>query len=370
MSLFLFILRIVCKIASLIIFVLTFASAYGGYVSPHIWGLPSVLTLCLPYFALLTLIAGVGWLISRPYIYAILAALTIAGCWGPITSIFPLSSAKEATAGEKPFTVLSYNISHGDDLEGLSTQGNRSFSYVIGSGADIVCLQEMNTLAGAPGLTKAQADSLRNIYPYRVEAKGTDELLLSKYPARLAGTVNAAKNRGANYGGFALYNITMPGGKKLNVLNLHLTSYSLNMEDREVVEEIKGVRSAKNSLTEFKGSIMTKLKSSFRNRADHSAEVREVIDNIKGPLIVCGDFNDVPSSWAYRKIMGEDLRDAYRETAFGSMVTYNEHRFLFHIDQILYRPDGELRALKVERGMLKSSDHYPLLARFAWTGVQ
>ena len=67
----------------------------------------------------------------------------------------------------------------------------------------------------------------------------------------------------------------------------------------------------------------------------------------------------------FRSIRGNDLGDAYAETSFGPLITYNRHGFLFHLDQILYR-DKFMKALKVEKGSLKSSDHYPLLSEFEW----
>ena len=53
---------------------------------------------------------------------------------------------------------------------------------------------------------------------------------------------------------------------------------------------------------------------------------------------------------------GKDFEDAYAQTGFGPMITYNKHLFWFHIDQILYR--GAIRPLG-EKARLKSSDHYP-----------
>ena len=57
--------------------------------------------------------------------------------------------------------------------------------------------------------------------------------------------------------------------------------------------------------------------------------------------------------------------DAYTQTGMGMMVTYNLFNLYFHIDQVFYRPDGGLRALSTRKGDIDSSDHYPVLARFA-----
>ena len=151
-------------------------------------------------------------------------------------------------------------------------------------------------------------------------------------------------------------------GRRLTLVNVHLESYRLSDEEREVVSDINSVGTAKSSLREFKGSIMGKLKQSFRNRADDAVHLRRTLDGISGPVIVCGDFNDVPASWVYRKVRGDDFHDAFAETNFGYKITYHSHRMYFHIDQILYR--GDLRALDVKRIKAGASDHYPLIAEF------
>ena len=61
------------------------------------------------------------------------------------------------------------------------------------------------------------------------------------------------------------------------------------------------------------------------------------------------------------------MRDAYTDSAFGPTITYIDSRFYFHIDQILYR--GDMRAVGIERGNIKSSDHYPLIATFLWNAA-
>ena len=57
------------------------------------------------------------------------------------------------------------------------------------------------------------------------------------------------------------------------------------------------------------------------------------------------------------------IRVRYAETdAMG--ITYHANRFWFRIDHILYK--GNMEARWLERLHNKSSDHYPLLVRFAW----
>jgi endonuclease/exonuclease/phosphatase (EEP) superfamily protein YafD len=251
----------------------------------------------------------------------------------------------------------------GDDWQHPDSKDNRTFRYILNSGADIICLQEYcGSLKNIPAMSDELADSISLIYPYAASYKENELGIISKYPvSRVAAPVLNGET--VDDHSFAIFKVQI-GRETLYVVNVHLASYMLNNTERNVVTNIHSVGTAKRSLGEFKGSIMQKMKASFRFRADESGIVRGVIDSLPGNVIVCGDFNDVPLSWAYRTIRGSDVKDAYVETGFGPIVTYNKHRFLFHIDQILYR--GELRPLSVERGSLKSSDHYPVKATFAY----
>jgi exonuclease III len=82
----------------------------------------------------------------------------------------------------------------------------------------------------------------------------------------------------------------------------------------------------------------------------------------KKPVIVCGDMNDVPTSRAYRLLVGDDLIDAWKDVGRGYAYTYNRHHLPFRIDHVFYR--GGIRAITAERLKGGSSDHYPLMVTF------
>lgn len=357
------ILRLAARIASYALFILTLMSGLGGRVSPHIVALPSILALVFPYLFTATLAVGAAWFLARRFLPAIMAATVVVITWTAAMDAVPLSFHKSAAPNEKTFTLLSWNaMEFIDNTTGTKPQkvnaSSPSLSYLIASGADVICLEETTSLIHKE-LRKAarmQMDSLRQIYPYVIAAKGSDITLMSKFPARLSAS-------GSIQGGFyALFNLSIHG-RHVDVLGVHLTSYALSGADKEVVSDIHGISSAKRSMNMLKTGIRHKLASAFGRRAVAAGYVRSMLDSIPGDVIVCGDFNDVPASWAYRTVKGTDMHDAYARTGFGPMVTYNDHFFWFHIDQILYR--GTLRALRVDKGKLRTSDHYPLTATFA-----
>lgn len=355
--------RMVFRILTWVIYIATIISAYGGYIPPKIWSIPSIFTLALPYLAGLTIICALCWVLSRRLIMAGLGVVTIIICSGPVLTAMPVGFRHKAEPDKPVYTLLTYNITHGTDMRQKDLTRSTSFDYVMKTDADIVVLQEINAFDNTEiqHFPASMRDSLFAQYPYRIASEVSHLGILSKFPVKVV-MQSASTERWMSK--FVVYELNVQG-KPLHIANCHLSSYMLTDEERKVVTDVKGPESAKRSLSEFKGSILTKLKESFRERSDDASQLREELNQINGPLIVCGDFNDVPASWAYRTIIGDDLKDAWRETCFGATVTFNRHLFLFHIDQILYR--GDLQFLKVKRGRLRSSDHYPLTAEFQFT---
>lgn len=353
------------KLATVALFAVTLLAAYGGRVDPDLFPYTAWLTLALPYFVALSLAAIVGWLIAKSIIMAGMGVAMFVFAWGPLTTAFPVNLPKEAVNPNRTFKVLSYNITHGWDEEkpdnGWNSTENRSFDFVQQSGADIVCLQELLSFTAGeiPAFSKERKAALRKVYPYWCgNGDAGDYKVLSKYPVRLVKT-------GPVYG---IFEVKTPWGV-LTVVDVHFISSRLSDSEREVMKELMSVKRTKQGMAQMKGSIRQKLNYSFRLRAEHAARLAEDIKEISGPLVVCGDFNDVPESWAYRTLTATGLSDAYADTGFGPMVTYNRYGFWFHIDQILYRPEY-LKAISVKRGKLKSSDHYPLLAEFEWISAK
>lgn len=358
------IFRLVMRCVSVVVWALTILSAYGGRFNPEYITIPSVLCLALPYLAGLSVLLILFWLMQRRIFFTALGVLAIAACIGPVMKVIPLNTSKEASPGARTFKIMSWNVLHTEDIEQPESTTNRAVEYMINSGADVICLAELDNFSPSEfkNASPELIDSLMRAYPFRAGISSTDIKVLSRYPVDRAGLSDDS-----DFGRrrFDFFKIHFPG-KTLTVGMVHLYSYDLSEEERQVVTEIKSVDTAKTSVKEFKGSIMAKLRKAFRRRAENASELRKTIDRITGPLIVCGDFNDVPNSWAYEMIAGDDMRDAYIETNFGPSITYNLHMFYFHIDQMLYR--GPLKALDLEVGKIKTSDHYPLIGEFEFTG--
>lgn len=358
-----FILRTILRVASWVLYALTMLSAYGGRFNPDLFTLPAILTLALPYLSTLTFLAGAGWMLSRRFVTGGLAFLTLFLCWSPLSEATPVAFPREAPAGSRTFTLLTWNCLHLWNQDDSLASAAGPLRFILQTNADIVCLQELedwNDPKELPGITPELRDSLKRQYPFHAGKNGTSDLkVLSKFPVAEWSPGPQPPGRVA----FRFFRMRV-FGRPMVLVNMHLTSYSLTNEEREVVTEIRSVGTAKESYREFRGSIYAKLKSSFRGRSQDVRNLVELSSGIKEPMIVCGDFNDVPASWAYREMRNAGFSDAWAETSLGPMVTYNKHLFLFHLDQVFYRGEG-LSPLWVEKKKIRTSDHYPLECGFA-----
>ena len=81
----------------------------------------------------------------------------------------------------------------------------------------------------------------------------------------------------------------------------------------------------------------------------------------EAPVIVCGDFNDVPYSYVYNTMLGDKI-DGFKECGSGFMYTYRGGKKV-RIDYIFH--DKGLEGLSYYKKELSYSDHYPVFMRIA-----
>lgn len=350
------------KVLTYAIWSVTLLAASGGIIDPEDMTIPAAATLALPYLAIVSFLLILAWALSGRLFFAGFGFLMMAICITPIHQAFPTGCGHKAPENAETFKIISWNVLHTNDLRSPENNTNRAAEYMLNSGADIICLAELDDFSPSEFKKASEQllDSLERTYPYRAGLNTNDIKVMSKYPVErlaISDSEDFSENR------FEFFKVQLPG-HQLNVAMVHLYSYDLSEDERQIMKEMKSVEGAKESVRELQGSIREKLGNAFRQRAVNARNLRKAIEKTEGPLIVCGDFNDVPASWTYNIIAADDMRDAYIETNFGPRNTYNLHGFYFHIDQMLYR--GPLEALKLKVGKINTSDHYPLIGEFAF----
>lgn len=344
------------------------ASAYGGRINPlsNAWG--GIAAMTFPLWAVgivILLLINICWFRRS----AIIDVLALAVCWGPLMDICPLNFGRSSMAeieamGNRAIKIMTYNVYNFNDIVPQSAgHGNRMMTYILEQDADLVMLQEGLVSAAQPRrLSKDETEALHARYPYIV-TDGTGLNLLSKYP------VECVRTEIDNSPSFAAarYDVEIEG-QTVHLFNIHLQSIGLTPEDKALYRRLTDGK-AEREVKKIKHDLIEKLKSAMRHRAVQGAEVRAEIEKAgAGPVILGGDFNDVPGCFAMREIMGDNLQEAYRKAGLGPAITYHVNRFYFRIDHLLY--GGGVRPLRVWRGDIDASDHYPLIGYFELPSVK
>lgn len=345
--------------AHVVAILLLIASAFSDRISPERSVLFSYLGLGFPVFCVLNFCFLVYWLFVWEWRFVLVGLCSFLVCKGPVTRYFPFHGRAGEVPKENVLKVLTYNVMGFGYKDHSKESPNPILRYIAESGADIVCLQEYAVGTSKHFLTNRKIADALKMYQYRsVIPVGTSGAI--KYNIAVFSKYPISKSRKIRYestfNGSSIHELDI-NGKKLTLINNHLESFKLTMEDRSHYSAfIKNLNS--ETLDGLRSSIEQKLGPAFRIRARQARAVAEEIKKIDTDyILVCGDFNDTPVSYAHRTIQGS-LKDAYAASGRGVGVTYNENFFWFRIDNILH--SANMKSLNCTVDKVRYSDHYPL----------
>ena len=351
---------IVLTITILSIFLLLL-SFPAWYISPLRTAFFSFMGIAFPVILLANVLCLLFWVVFKKWKFAFAIIVALIVCIKPITTFFPLN-IKTKPVPEESLKVLTYNVM-GFLREAQRNSAHPLLEYIAKTDADIVCLQEyMISKTGKSLLTQNDVNKVLSKYPYRsitgLEYSGKYHTYglacFSKYPIKSTREFTFD----GSYNGAAIYNIDVNGENYL-VANAHLESNKISASDKKLYGNLL-VKRDSQTLNKVTSNIRERLGRGYTKRARQVQKLSDYIARQEfDKQIICGDFNDTPISYAYKKMKGNHLTDAYASTNFGPGITYYEDFFLFRIDYILHSKN--LKSHKTTVDKVKFSDHYPVL---------
>ena len=358
--------RILLLVGTLLVSGAYLLGAYSGYIPPVRWIIPAFLGLFFPALLVAQIGVTIFWLLAWDKRRLLLVAAVWLISLPQLLVYFPISRAEKSLGTEEEsLRILSYNVCAFGFKPHTKTSPNATLQYIKSSGADIVCIQEamLNQNPWAGVVSKTLRSYLDEDYPYinviRVNRGGSTLALLSKYPIKEAKEIPLP----SWVNGAVAYKVDIRGKETL-VINVHLESFRLHRVDGEDY-----LRLAKDGdAVRLKDALRAKLSPTFRSHNIQANIIHDLIQRYgSGRVIVCGDFNDTPLSYARYKI-GEGLEDAFVSKGNGLGITFHTRPFFVRIDHILFGP--AFRALRCEVDKTASeSDHYPIEAVLTTSGV-
>ena len=253
---------------------------------------------------------------------------------------------------------MSFNVYMFDPWDVKKGETNPIVDYVVNSKADIVCLQEATVDASG---SDHILDTLKKHYPYyklMVKKKPAADhiLLLSRYPILWQDSIPYKSNSNMS----VAYMLDIKGTKTL-LVNNHFESFGLTNDDKEGFKTLVKGSMKTNDMKSESSHLLHKLGTVAERRAPEvemvAKYVKKYLDK-KVPVILCGDFNDNPLSYAHRTI-ANILTDCYVSSANGPGISYHRSGMYFRIDHIFCSDDFEPYGAKVDNSVT-NSDHYPV----------
>lgn len=355
----------VADAVSMVLSCLVAAALLLSYAAPHVdpdsvlWF--AFLGMAAPFLWVADVVLMLYWVLRWKPVSLVLAVAALAGA-GHVTKFYRPSPGRVYSEQKREtgtLRVMSYNVEGFFGNDSLGQRGNQMdavTAFIREVDPDIVCLQEFEINHVNPfgrfedslPEWKYKALFLRND---DVSAGGLGLAVYSKYPLMRRGGIRYPDSNNAS-----MWVDVAVRRDTIRLYNNHMQSTQVDRSDREYLGTMKVLT---DSLGEDRTrSILHKLGRNFKVRAAQADSVAEKIHDGTPRVIVCGDFNDTPMSYTYRRMRG-DLTDAFSRKGRGAVYTYRGLLGIFRIDYLFHSDDFETVDYLSERPQW--SDHYPVI---------
>ena len=329
-------------------------------LSPEVTTIPAFFGLTYAFWLLISLI-GLAYAISRARWFMAAMVLFVLLFTSDLMkrTIVPMNEASEEQA---KLSIMSYNVRLFDLYnwtDGKNTR-NQIFDFLKENPTDVICFQEFyhTERKGVFDTRDTLLTFLDNKYyheRYTHQMNGKQYfgvVTFSKYPIVGKGEIEFA----SDVNNFCIYSDILVDGDTVRVYNAHLASIRLQKEDYTALEEGPDTKDAKRLVGRFEMAYM--------KRASQVEVVSAHIARSPHPVILSGDFNDTPVSYAYEQFTQCGLEDAFVARGKGIGSTHIGAYPFFRIDYVMHSPS--MRAERFKTHPVKYSDHRPVEAHLSW----
>ncbi len=288
-----------------------------------------------------------------------------------IFAVFAFNFPGKFQTGKKENTlrVLQWNVSSWDQYNNKKI-GDLNYrplmlNLVQAQNADVLCFEEFFEPRDPAYMPQNIPPLTKMGYPYHYFAASIDwesdyqtgVVIFSKYPIIDSAKFEYAENSSAEH---LIYADIKVKDKIFRILTTHLQSVRFEAEEYQSLSQIKnrdgqGLRDSR--------TIVSKLKKGYNYRYSQAELVHEQIKASPYPVIICGDFNDVPNSNTYFKVKGK-LQDSFLKTGFFIGKTFRFISPTLRIDYIFSDKKFTVEQSKVIH--VPYSDHYPVEADLSY----
>jgi endonuclease/exonuclease/phosphatase family metal-dependent hydrolase len=334
----------------------TLLAYIAPYISPYQMSFLMFVGVAFPWLLVINLIFVAIWALSRMRYWWFSAATILVG-WHLMSTIFGIHFGQKTpvnTEGDasQSFRVMTYNI-HGGIKQNTKnqTQARLELSqFIEQKSPDVLCLQEF-VLPWGENIDKLMLNDIPFLktYPYWIRVKGNDLAIFSRFPILDSGSLlNREATNGCTFADVSVH------GQKVRFYTLQLHSNIVS----DIADDLAKTKDITDDDSWFSvGRMLTRFRRYGMIRARDAETVKKHINESPNPVILCGDFNDIPVSYTYNTL-SDGLTDTFQETGQGIGTTYAGHIPALRIDYIL--TDPRFKPLNCTVQHVHHSDHYPV----------
>jgi len=346
------------KYTSFLLLILTFLivgftliGLFGGNYHPGGNTAKAMLVYVLPLLIIADAVMLIYWLLRRRWHWAAFPLVTLLCCIPYSGTIYQFGALDEEADKKSGLMIATYNVAR-FNRETFGFIAQDILAQMKRQKVDVFCVQEYNDASG----DKRNSENYKEYFNY--SAKGKDDMMIfSRYPIVGQKTIEFDQSNQS-----AMWADIDVNGRVVRFVNVHLETTGFNRTLHNAAKQQVQMPAVNVESNRLLQAIYGNYTMGMIVRAEQANILRQQLAADKHndyPLVICGDFNDVPYSYTYNTMLG-DLVDGFKECGSGWMYTFRGKKRV-RIDYIFH--DKSLTGLTYYRQDLSYSDHYPVLMK-------
>ena len=275
-------------VVTILVTVFIVMGLFGGHSNPATGTALALTVYVLPLLIVFDFILLLFWLIRRRWIWAAIPGITLLCCIPYIGTIYQLGLFGGGDDSKSGINIATYNVAmFGREINGFKAED--ILSMMKNHQVDVLCIQEYVDRSG----DKTNSENYLHYFVSKATGR-SDMVIYSRFPIVDSLTIDFGPNTN-NSGMWADIDVN---GKAIRVFNVHLETTGINRSLHQAAKQAnQGVAVEKSSVLR---AIYGRYTQGMVVRARQADIVANEIKKSPHPVIVCGDFNDVPYSYVYK----------------------------------------------------------------------
>lgn len=312
------------------------------YINPNNNSFFAFFGLLYPAFLFANAFFSIYWIYKRKKLF-LLSLIAIVIGYSELSHFVQLTLTNRNDANKtNEFKIMSYNVRLFDLYNWTQNKETRNqiFDFLAKEDPDIICFQEFyhqektNDWEFPTRDTLIQFLQAKNfVEGYTVNIKKSQFfglITMSKFPIVNNGHIQFNNDKSNSF----LYADAVINDDTVRIYNVHTGSARFSQADYEAIGADGNYETWPHQKSTTDSQIISRLSTAYKKRTFQTDSLLKHANTSPHPVVICGDFNDTPVSYNYRRLT-KNYSDAFTLSANGTAGTYCSFPMV-RIDYILH----------------------------------